>query len=70
MLIVVKGNRYQAARAAADRHIPFAFKNEKRDMSETTGEVGSQHRASVVRWYCEPSCPPFEPGTCLFYSEA
>ena len=64
---IVKGNRFQAAIAAAERKIPFVFDYEARN-NETTGLVGSQHLDRVIEWYCEPSSNPNPTGTLLFYS--
>jgi hypothetical protein len=65
--VIVKGNRFQAARAAADRGIPFAFVTEWKGY--TIGRVGDQHLESVSDWFCEPSITgePFPVGTCLHY---
>jgi len=65
--LIVKGNRFEAARAAADRGIPAVFKVETN--SETVLLVGDQHEEAVALWFCEDSYPaPYPVGACLFYS--
>ena len=61
--VIVKGTKFQAAQAAADRSIPAAFKVETK--GETVLLVGDQHEAKVAAWFCEDSYPV---GACLFYS--
>ena len=49
--LIVKGGRFEAARAAANRAIPAAFKMEGRSI--TVLSVGSQYIDEVLRWYSE-----------------
>ncbi len=65
--VIVKGNRHQAAIAAANRGIPFVFVRETSD-PWTIGRVGVQHEHKVQRWFCELDAAPFRVGTCLLYS--
>lgn len=67
--VIVKGNRFQAARAAADRGIPFVFKQAHQTLSETVGYIPETYRDNVAQWLCEPGTAPYPVGTCLFYSE-
>ena len=65
--VIVKGTKFQAAQAAADRSIPAVFKVETK--GETVLLVGEQHEAKVAEWFCEDSYPaPYPVGACLFYS--
>lgn len=67
--VFVKGNRYQASRAASDRGIPFAFTNEHDGI--TTGLAPTHYVENVMAWFCEePRTAPFPIGTCLHYSLA
>lgn len=69
LILIVKGPKFVAAKAAASRGIPFAFRREKN--GETIGLVGEQFRDKVDRWYGEPPiAPPYPEGTLLHYSEA
>lgn len=67
---IVKGDRFQAARAAANRSIPFLFDHEARGAiaTETRGDVPEQHLGRLIAWYAEPGCAPFKAGTLLSYS--
>ena len=65
--LIIKGSKFQAAKAAADRGIPAVFKTETK--GETVLLVGDQHEAKVAVWFCEDSYPaPYPVGACLFYS--
>jgi len=73
--VIVKGTKFQAAQAAADRSIPAVFKVETKGGAgssathETVLLVGEQHEAAVASWFCEDSYPaPYPVGACLFYS--
>lgn len=52
LALIVKGNRQQAALAAAERGIPFAFVRET-GHGETVGRCGLQHRDKCLAWYHE-----------------
>lgn len=65
--LIVKGTRYQAARAAADRGIPFAYVRETD--TETVGHVDSAHRDRVLAWFTEPGAPPYPAGSLLLYHD-
>jgi hypothetical protein len=70
--LIVKGNKFQAARAAADRGIGFAFVREVKhgDSVETVGRCGSDQRDKVVRWFAEGSMQaPFPVGTLLLFTD-
>ncbi len=68
---VVKGDKFQAARAAADRGNPFEFDNEGRGATETRGDVPNSHLDLVAEWYSETKFTEmlsgFPVGTLLFY---
>lgn len=64
----VKGDKFQAAKAAADRGIPFAFdhQNDFAAYGLTVGKVDNQFKGKVLKWFAEPvSDYPSKPGTLL-----
>lgn len=67
--VVIRGNRFEAARAAADRKIGLAFDRELRP-NETTGRVGDHNHAALLAWFSEPGEAPFPVGTLLFFNPA
>lgn len=68
MILMVKGDRYTAARAAAAHRIPAAFVRERDGV--TTQECPDSHIDLVRRWYSEdPGTAPFPPGALLFYTD-
>jgi hypothetical protein len=69
--LVVKGTKFDAAKAAAARRIPFAYRQEigSPGDKETLGFVGTQYEKEVGTWFVDaPMSPPFPPGTLLSYS--
>jgi hypothetical protein len=69
MTIIVKGDKFAAAQAAAARGIPFAFICETQH-GETIGRVSLDYRADVLKWFLEPpGNAPFPVGTLLHCSE-
>ena len=70
--LIVKGNKLEATRAAANRAIPFVFVRELRPVhhlgAQTVGLTGVQHRDKVTRWFCESGDAPFPGGTLLLYT--
>jgi hypothetical protein len=68
--LIVKGDKFTAARAAADHNIPFVFVREVLG-SETVGKTGPQHRDKVAKWFGEATTTeaPFPAGTLLLYGE-
>jgi hypothetical protein len=70
--LIVKGDKFQAARAAADRGIYFCFVREVRHEGtvETVGLSGSEQRDKIVRWFGEGTMQaPFPVGTLLLFTE-
>lgn len=69
--VIVKGDKFAAARAASARGLPFAFKKESIYAGDwtTIGLVGVQWEDVVRAWFSEPAQPPYPEGTCLFYNE-
>ncbi|MEM4360098.1 MAG: hypothetical protein QXT45_06180 [Candidatus Bilamarchaeaceae archaeon] len=65
--LVVKGNKFVAARAAADRGIPFVFDRELR--GETTGYTTVSER-KLNEWFIESVEPPYKSGDLLFWTYA
>ena len=52
LALAVKGNRYQAERAAKSRNIPFAVQRESR-YGETIGVTAMEHLELVRAWHGE-----------------
>lgn len=70
MQLIVKGNRYEAAKAASARNVPFVFERETK-YNETIGFTGSQQWDRVASWFLEDIGlnPPYMLGSLLHYSE-
>jgi hypothetical protein len=69
MTVIVKGNKFEAAKAAAKRGIPFVFRNELIEYEWTVGEVSQEFRLDVMKWLGElPHNPPFPTGSCLSFN--
>lgn len=70
--LIVKGDRFQAARAAADRGIPLSYVREIRDSGPTlTVGRSSASVDALNQWVCEaPHAAPFPVGSLLYWSEA
>ena len=64
--LIVKGNKFQAARAAAERGLPLAFENENDGLTvgltvSTVDELNA--------WVCEDTKPaPFPVGSLLLWT--
>jgi len=70
--LIVKGDRFQAARAAADHGVGLAFVRELRGNGavETVGHSNASDVA-LAEWLTEdPHTAPYPPGALLFYSRA
>lgn len=67
---IVKGDKFQAAKAAAERGIPFAYDHGSSTCNgrETYGDVGTQHEAKIMSWFCEDGTAPFPVGALLYYT--
>jgi hypothetical protein len=69
--LIVKGDRLVAAKAAADRGVPFVFVRETmvtKKHTQTVGRTGDEHRAAVKAWFAElPKRRPFPAGTLLHW---
>jgi hypothetical protein len=71
--LIVKGTKFGAALAAAQRGIPFVFETEIRASREVVGKTAAQHIEKVARWYQEEprafgeSGAGFPDGTLLLY---
>jgi hypothetical protein len=69
--MLVKGGRFDAARAATTRGIPFAFVDETRDESEpaiTVGKCNADWVDKVRAWFGEPPmASPYPVGACLHF---
>jgi len=71
--VVVKGDKFTAAREAASRDIPAAFVREVHGLNHSTVlRVSESFREPVASWFAET--PPiivgegFPAGTCLIFS--
>lgn len=64
--LIVKGNRFEAAQAAADRGIPFVFIRELEDV--TVGAVGAQFDDLVTAWFHEDGRAPYPAGSLLSFA--
>jgi hypothetical protein len=65
--LIIKGNRFQAARAAADRGVALAFARETR-WNETIGTAPNSAYDKVVEWFGEDAWEPPKVGSLLCYS--
>jgi hypothetical protein len=74
LFVLIKGNKFEVAKACADRGIPFAFKFEHYPWKagkfvETSGLVPSDYHAEIASWFISaPHEAPFPVGTVLHYS--
>jgi hypothetical protein len=63
--VIIKGNKFEAARAAADRGIPLVFTR------EVDGDTLGRANATVDElnaWLCSPpSAPPYPAGSLLHW---
>jgi hypothetical protein len=68
--LVVKGNKFEAAKAARERNIPFAFVREVigKGTHDTVGTTDNDSSLAVCRWFCESNEAPFPAGTLLLYT--
>ena len=67
--LIVKGNKFEAARAAAARGIAFAFVREVKGF-QTVGLSSEAQRDKIASWFGEaPLEAPFPIGTLLHYHE-
>ena len=68
LTVVVKGDKFHAARAAADRGIPFAFVTETD--RETVGRIPYVYLDCVAAWFASDADhgAPYPVGSCLIYS--
>lgn len=71
--LIIKGDRRQATKAAADRGVPFDFRNEIGRAGcnpETVGLTSDDYSEEVLAWYQEPPAQaPYPVGTLLVWSE-
>lgn len=70
-LLIIKGNKYQAAKAAADRKIPFiSQKDLYGDITIGKAMLSPNSVLILNMWLCEsPLQAPFPPGTLLYWSK-
>ncbi len=66
--LIIKGNRFDAAKAASARNIPLVFKRET--TTETIGITGAAFYACITAWFLEDiGQAPFPCGSLLHYAE-
>jgi hypothetical protein len=67
--LIVKGNRFEAAQAAAERGVPFVFSRELEH--ETAGCTSDDMWDKAAAWFQEDvACKaPFPVGSLLHYAE-
>jgi hypothetical protein len=65
--LIVKGDKFQAARAAADRGFPFAFEHEALSPATTVGVTDATIDA-LNTWVCEDTVSPFPVGSLLHWA--
>lgn len=71
--LIVKGNKHEAAKAASDRHVPFAFTQELRAVGYTLGRANASYVDLIAQWFNEPipeRPEPYPVGALLHYSYA
>jgi hypothetical protein len=74
LFVLIKGDKFQAANACAERGIPFVFKYEHRPMTdksfvETSGLVPASFHDEIAKWFISNHDEaPFPAGTVLHYS--
>jgi hypothetical protein len=68
--LLIKGDRFQAARAAADRGIPAAFVREQINRSETIVRTSGDYM-KIATWFNEaaPHRGPFPVGTLIYFNQ-
>lgn len=69
--LVIKGDRFQAAKAAANRGVAMVFLRELKDtLSPQTVGATDASVETLNRWLCEPEGPPpFPVGSLLIWSD-
>lgn len=69
--LTVCGNRYVAARAAADRGIGFAFVRQDKEggMLVTGGRAGIEHRDAIAQWRADSTAKPPRRGDLVTVTE-
>ena len=66
-VLIVKGDKFQAAKAAADHGVPFVFMDEitgRSTLGSTTVDVDT-----LNNWFCETIEAPYPAGTLLWWGE-
>lgn len=66
--LIIKGNKFQAARAAADRGFRFVFENETDAPVNTVGVTVDGTVESLNKWVCEDTEAPFPIGSLLLWT--
>jgi hypothetical protein len=73
--LIIKGNKYQAAKAAADRGLGFAFQNEVTHLASNGDSLGvetvglTEALETVLNaWFLEDATAPYPVGTLLLWT--
>ncbi len=70
--VVIKGDKFRAAKIAAERGVPLVFDSELPAWDETTGRVSGEHIDKLTAWYHDEISQPFNarfhPGALLYYA--
>lgn len=66
--LIIKGDKFQAARAAADRGFPFVFENETDAPINTIGVTPIDDVDRLNKWICEDKTVPFPTGSLLLWT--
>lgn len=65
--LIIKGNAFDAARAAADRGVALAH---SKTLDETTIGRTAANEQTLNAWFCETTTAPFPIGSLLFWGYA
>lgn len=74
LTVIIKGDKFTAARCAADRNIPAAFVCELQHGRETVVKVSANYTPEVSAWLAETGPDDiipgigYAPGSCLLYT--
>jgi hypothetical protein len=66
--LIIKGNRFQAAQAAAERGFSFVFEHETDIPVSTVGVTPINDVGQLNKWVCEDKTAPFPVGSLLLWT--
>jgi hypothetical protein len=67
-ILIVKGDRFEATKAASEHKVPFAFMGELQHQNATIGHTSADAEA-LNRWYIETRNAPYPAGALLWWGE-